>query len=178
MTAKTKVRAFASVGCFTSLLLLAPLSGCSSLPQPIPPMPSESFVGEATPPSDLADADRFGCSPEAVAYGQAHGLPTASPLDVDGAWDDFDLLREVPTPECFLGTSDGRVAMLWNENSNDVLDSVRDELSSAGFEQSTDNGPSLWWSDGPDPMNADVTIEVRVADEFNEGAVWIFARQR
>ncbi len=161
-----------AAGAALTLLLLAPLAACAPEPgpgassgpsasSPASPSPAESETPVRDPePSSAPNADpAFGCTEAILTHLQANGFGGASPVDPAS----FSLPDASVTadPACYVvddASGSTRSGAVWTDDIDQTLSELGTSLTAAGYEQSPDYGPYVWWIDGSDPLDAERSV--------------------
>ena len=145
------------------VLLVLPLSGCAgggtSTEAEDDTLASSAPAEEDASADDGASGEMYGCTPELIAYAEQYGYPDATPADP--ATFEIPQATFTQTPECYIADEyDGapRYAAFWVADPEGTLAALGTALTDAGFQQSEDYGPLVWWLNGDDPVGAEVAI--------------------
>jgi hypothetical protein len=149
-------------------LLLFPLAACSAGSTPSGEEPAaeapaaeatEAAGGGAASGSGAETGEMFGCTQGILDYVSDKGYPSPEPLDpatlaIPAAA--FD-----QAPDCYLVDEDGgrtRYGAFWTSDPQGALTSLGASLDAAGYVQSEDYGPLVWWLNGDDPATAETQL--------------------
>jgi hypothetical protein len=144
------------------VLLVMPLSGCSggdTSADAEDDTVASSAPADDAPADDAASGEMYGCTPELIEYAAEYGYPDATPADP--ATFEIPQATFTQTPECYIADEyDGapRYAAFWTADPEGTLAALGTALTDAGFQQSEDYGPLVWWLNGDDPVGAEVAI--------------------
>lgn len=172
-TPATRARAAAAI----AALLLLPLAACSApaATQDDPTIAAEDD-SEPAEQTEAASGGSFGCSEAVIAYANEYGYPAAVPLDP--ATFEIPLATFEVAPDCYLvdeETGATRYGAFWGTDPQGVLSSLGAALDSAGYVQSDDYGPLVWWFGGDDPLAAEHSISAAVQPEPIDGVEMLWA---
>jgi hypothetical protein len=147
------------VAATAAALLLLPLTACTST-EPAADEPPASTREESAPAEEgtdeAASGETYGCTEEMIAHATEYGYPAAVPLDP--ATLDIPLISFDITPDCYLideETGAVRHAAFWATDPQGVVTALGEDLSAAGYVQSDDYGPYIWWFNGDEPIGAE-----------------------
>lgn len=159
----TRVPAYAALAA-TALILAA----CSAAPAP-------SDSGDADAPDESsASTEQYGCTPAIFDYIAELSYPEAEPIDPAGlAFYDGITIERVP--ECLVVDKSGgyeRYGAFFQGDGLDAIDQIDVALDGAGYVQSEDYGPYVWWTDGDDPMTADHSVGA--GPQVIDGDAWLW----
>jgi hypothetical protein len=140
---------------------LLALAGCASAAPPVgseQPEPASSTPA-GTVDGDAAEAATYGCTEAQLDHAREFGYPAAVPLDP--ATLDVPLVAFDVVPDCYLldeDTGAERYAAFWSEDPAATVARLGEALVSAGYVQSDDYGPYVWWYGGDEPMGAEHAV--------------------
>ena len=150
------------VAATAALIVLLPLSACSSGTAAPPADDGGDAAPSASAPAAAAPdepAETYGCTPELLAYAQQYGYPAAKPLDPASL--EIPDVTFAQGPTCYLTDEDTgavRYAAFWAEDPQGVLTALGAALDEAGYQQSDDYGPLIWWKGGDEPTSAEHAV--------------------
>lgn len=165
-------RSHVAAGATLALLLIGGLAACAPEPGPgVSPSPTSSAPGSPSPvesetpvtdvePSPVPNADpAFGCTEAILTHLQTNGFGGATPVDPAS----FDLPDASVTaePACYVvdeASGATRSGAVWTSDIDTTLAELGSSLTAAGYEQSPDYGPYVWWLNGTDPLNAERSV--------------------
>jgi hypothetical protein len=146
-------------------LLLLPLAACSA-GEPSPaedPAVEAPSAAESSAPADDAASDpasgEFGCTRAIFDYVSDLGSP--EPVALDPATFEIPTVDFTKTPDCYLVDNSGGVehySAFWSADPQGVLTGLGASLDAAGYVQSDEYGPLIWWMGGDDPLTAESTL--------------------
>ncbi len=130
------------------------LSACSAAPAP-----SDSGAADS-PDESSASTEQYGCTPAIFDYIADLSYAEAEPIDPAGlAFYDGITIERVP--ECLVVDKSGgyeRYGAFFSGDGLDAIDQIDAALDGAGYVQSEDYGPYVWWTDGDDPTTAEHSV--------------------
>jgi hypothetical protein len=159
-------RAPRAVAAVAFALLLLPLAACSagaSSPADDPaaeaPTAAESSAPADDAASDPASGETFGCTRALFDYVSDLGSP--KPVALDPATFEIPSVDFAETPDCYLVDDSGgaeHYSAFWSADPQGVLTGLGASLDAAGYVQSDEYGPLIWWMGGDDPLTAESTL--------------------
>ena len=144
------------------------LTACSASSAPSDPSEPDS------PDESSASTEMYGCTQGILDYIADLSYPEAEPIDpAELAFYDGITIERVP--ECLVVDMSGGYERYGAFFSGDGLDAVAQidaALDGAGYVQSDDYGPYVWWTDGDDPTAAEHSVGA--GPQIIDGADWMW----
>lgn len=165
-------RSHLAAGAALALLLVGSLAACAPEPgpgasnsptvsAPSTPSPVESETPATDPDSSPApNADpAFGCTDAILTHLQNNGFAGATPEDAAS----FTIpdATVATQPDCYVVdevSGATRSGAVWTTGIDATLAELGSSLTAAGYQQSDDFGPYVWWLNGTEPMTAEKAV--------------------
>ena len=159
----TRIPAFVAVAAAALIL-----SACSSSPAP-----SDSGDSDA-PDESSASGEMYGCTDAILDYISDKSYAAAEPIDPAGFafYDDVTIATQ---PDCLvLDDTDGyeRYGAFFKGDGLSVVDEIDAALDGAGYVQSDDYGPYVWWINGDEPTAAEHSVGA--GPQSIDGDAWLW----
>lgn len=138
------------------------LTGCAGGDSPASDTETDAAPPAASTPSPVDDdstGQMFGCTQTLIDYAADNGYPEATPAD-PATFSIPEAAFEV-TPDCYIADEyegASRFGAFWVTDPDGTLAQLGAALDAAGYVQSDDYGPLVWWLGGDDPMTAEHAI--------------------
>lgn len=158
----------AGILAFGALTACAPEPGTDPSTTPSPSTPSTSTTPSAPstptpiesqtpdPGAQPGEGGTDGCTEPILTHLAENGFPDATPQDA--ATIAIPDAQVATTPACYVTDGAGRGGAVWTTDIQGVLAELGASLTAAGYEQSADYGPYVWWSGGTDPLSAEHSV--------------------
>jgi len=133
------------------------------------PAPSEEASGGAA----AGRGELYGCTEGMMAYFAEYGYPAAEALDP--ATFEIPGVSLATAPDCYIVDEVSgavRYGATWSDDPNGVLVQLGEALTAAGYVQSEDYGPLLWWRNGDDPITAEQSVAAAPQPIDGVEALW------
>lgn len=153
------------------------LSACAGEADTAPDAPAEppATSGNATQSdTSAAPGQTYGCTDDVLAYLADSGYPDATPSD-PATFAFPEGIGIAAVPDCYVvddvagATRSGAV---FTSDPDAALAEIGAALTAAGYVQSDDYGPYIWWIGGDEPTSAAHAVGAAPQDIAGQPAVW------